>query len=83
MVHCTVAFAPPPFDFTDQLTLEQEVAPYRAMSVEERGQLLAAACRASARMLRSRPDRERVLSLRDPVPESTRLALVRLRKSEG
>jgi len=61
-------------------SLLREVADYRDLSPEERGRLLAAACRAAARVLRSRPDRDLALETLDPLPESTIKALARLRR---
>ncbi|MCC6640364.1 MAG: hypothetical protein IT386_04260 [Deltaproteobacteria bacterium] len=52
---------------------------YRGLSPAERGRLLAAACRAGARMLRSRVDAERAAAFIDPLPESSIRALARLR----
>lgn len=57
-----------------------EAAPYRYLSAAERAQHLAIACRTSARMLRARPDRLRVIALKDPLPESSVAALARLRE---
>jgi hypothetical protein len=64
----------------DDESVRAEAAPYREMSPERRLVLLAAACRAAARMLRSRPDAEDVLSHRDPLPRSSQKALERLRR---
>lgn len=65
-------------DDTESVRIEAE--PYREMTPEQRGSLLAAACRAAARMLRSRDDAEAVLAHEDPLPESSRRALERLRR---
>ena len=65
---------------TDNATsIREEAAAYVALTPEERGALLAAACRAGVKVLRARPDMVRVLDWSDPVPESTELALARLR----
>ena len=61
--------------------LDEEVAPARAMTPEERLVVVASVCRAAMLVLRMHPKRERVLAMRDPVPESTRAALRRLRAS--
>jgi hypothetical protein len=70
----------PPWVTSDAESIAREAAPYRAMSPEERGALMAAACRAGIRLLRSRDDRDRVLAHRDPLPESSVRALERLQK---
>jgi hypothetical protein len=63
----------------NQSSLRDEAAPYIGLSPEERVRLLAAACRAGARLLRARPDAARLLDGIDPLPESTERALHRLR----
>ncbi|HUT77811.1 MAG TPA: hypothetical protein VM285_09005 [Polyangia bacterium] len=65
-------------DDTDAVRVE--AAPYREMTADQRRTLLAAACRAAARMLRHREDAEAVLSHVDPLPPSTIQALARLRR---
>ena len=61
------------------LDLEREVEPYRRLDPVDRARLLAAACRAGAELLRSRPDAERAAAFEDPLPESSVRALARLR----
>jgi hypothetical protein len=56
-----------------------EAAFYRGLSAADRARLLAAACRAGARMLRSRPDAQRIAEFVDPLPESSIRALAHLR----
>ncbi len=63
----------------EALSAEREAAEYRALSAAERAELLAAACRAGARLLASRPDAERAAAHEDPLPESSLRALERLR----
>lgn len=63
----------------DRESVRWEAEPYRGMTPEERGAKMAAACRAAAKLLRAREDRAVVLAYRDPLPESTVLALKRLR----
>jgi hypothetical protein len=63
----------------EDLTPEGEADFYRSLTPEQRAELLAAACRAGAALLRSRADAERAASFRDPLPESTLRALARLR----
>jgi hypothetical protein len=67
----------------DTESVRVEAAPYREMTADQRRVLLAAACRAAARMLRHREDAEAVLAHVDPLPESTVLALARLRREAG
>ncbi len=64
----------------DATSVENESAPYRDLTPSERGALLASACRAAARILRSRPDSAEILAMRDPLPESSERALAALRK---
>lgn len=52
---------------------------YGSLSPADRANLLAAACRAGAKMLRSRADAERAATFVDPLPESSVRALARLR----
>ena len=63
----------------DETAIRREASRYRGLSVEERAQLTAMACRSAARQLRARPDREQLLAYRDPLPESSVRALARLR----
>lgn len=63
----------------NQSSLREEAAPYVALSPAQRAQLLAAACRAGAKLLRARPDAARLLERVDPLPESSQRALARLR----
>lgn len=63
----------------ERSAVEQEAAPYRGLTFAERGRLTAMACRAAARQLAARSDRERLLAYRDPLPESTQRTLARLR----
>jgi hypothetical protein len=69
-----------PLHVPDALGLRGEIELYGGLTIEERARLLAAACRAGARMLRSRPDAERVAEFLDPLPESSVRALARLRR---
>ena len=64
----------------DADSVRAEAAPYREMTVDQRQILLAAACRAAARILRHREDAELALALVDPLPPSTVRALARLRR---
>jgi hypothetical protein len=58
--------------------VERDVAPYRDLSLEERGRILEAVCRDSAAILASRPDRDRVLDQVDPPHPSYRAIIRRL-----
>jgi hypothetical protein len=69
----------PPWVVSNRESVLAEAAPYRHLSADERARHLAIACRTSGRMLRARPDWQRIVELRDPLPESSRAALVRLR----
>jgi hypothetical protein len=60
-------------------SIREEAAPYVGLTAQERAAMLAAACRAGAKLLRARADAGRILARTDPVPESTTLALARLR----
>lgn|GEM_PF-1292617 len=57
--------------------LEEEVAPYRDMTPEERGRDLAAACRAGAQLVLAHPDPAATLRYRDRLPASTRAWMAR------
>ncbi|MSP63651.1 MAG: hypothetical protein EXR72_25565 [Myxococcales bacterium] len=46
--------------------VEEDIAPYRGLSMEERGERLAAVCRSAWAILRARPDFARVAAYRDP-----------------
>jgi hypothetical protein len=60
-------------------SIEREVAPLRDASPAERLAATRRCCAATMRMLRFHPDPESVLRRVDPLRESTRLALRRLR----
>lgn len=62
-------------------SVEREAAPYRGLSADERFRAMRAACRSAARQLRARPDRERLLAYRDPLPASSIAVLRRLREA--
>jgi hypothetical protein len=63
----------------NESSIREEAAPYVGLTPEERANLLGAACRAGAKLLRARPDAARVLEHVDPLPESSEKALTRLR----
>ncbi|GAB5545214.1 MAG: hypothetical protein SangKO_049740 [Sandaracinaceae bacterium] len=60
--------------------VRDEAREYAHMTPVERGRLVAAACRGAAALLAARPDAARALAWEDPLPESTRAALARLRQ---
>lgn len=62
-------------------SVRREVAAYRDLTPAERARVLASACRTAAKLLAARPDAAEVLAFRDPLPESTVVALARLRGS--
>lgn len=53
-----------------------DVVPYRGLSLDEKGRDVEAACRTTAAILAARPDRDAVMSLRDP-PHPSYLVIVR------
>lgn len=57
----------------------EEAARYASMTPNERGALVASACRGAAALLAARPDARRALEWRDPLPESSERVLARLR----
>jgi hypothetical protein len=63
----------------NESSLREEAAPYVSLTPEARAEMLAAACRAGAKLLRARTDAARILARVDPLPESSELALARLR----
>ena len=68
------------FQSTSETEIDEDVAPYRNLSPTERGRIIAMLCRASWKILRARPDLDRVLAWRDPLPDDSRRILQRLRK---
>jgi len=57
----------------------EDVAPYRGMSLEEKGRAVEAVCRSAAAILTARPDRDAVIALRDPPHPSYAVIMARLR----
>jgi hypothetical protein len=65
---------------TDNATsLREEAAPYVGLMPEQRAVMLAAACRAGARLVRARADAASILARTDALPASSERALARLR----
>jgi hypothetical protein len=75
-----MAFVLPPSLDKDVHSVEEEAAHARALTPEERLRLVALVCRSALQVLNLHPKRALVLRLRDPLPESTRVALRRLRE---
>jgi hypothetical protein len=63
----------------NRTAVAREAEPYRRLTPEARWRATAAACRAAAQQLAHRPDRQRLLDYRDPLPESSVRLLRRLR----
>jgi hypothetical protein len=63
----------------NRTAVSREAETYRGMTPEDHGRATAAACRAAAQQLAHRPDRQRMLDHRDPLPDSSALVLRRLR----
>ena len=59
--------------------VQEEAAEYVDMTPEERGRLVAAACRGAAALLAARPDAQRAIDWQDPLPESSMSHLAELR----
>ena len=70
----------PPSLRKDLHTISEEVAWAKGLSPEQRLAVTALLCRDVVALLQLNPKRDRVLALRDPLPESTRRALARLRR---
>jgi hypothetical protein len=69
----------PPWVVDNRTAVAREAESYRGLTVEARWRATAAACRSAAHQLAQRPDRERLLEYRDPLPESSILTLRHLR----
>jgi hypothetical protein len=63
----------------DAAAVRREAHRYRGLSPAERARLTAMACRAAARQMQAREDRDRLLAHRDALPASSAQALARLR----
>ena len=63
----------------NRTAVAREAAPYRGLTPAQRAQAVASACRAAARQLATRPDRQRLIEYRDPLPSSSAALLRRLR----
>jgi hypothetical protein len=69
----------PGWVISNQESVRREAAPYRTMSPERRLALGAVAARSVMKLAFLAADRDTVLGYRDPLPESSRRALERLR----
>jgi hypothetical protein len=76
---CMTRTGLPAWAVDNRSAVAREAAPYRGLTPAERVSALAAACRAAARQLATRPDRQRLLEYRDPLPESSVVVLRGLR----
>jgi hypothetical protein len=66
--------------------IEDDIAPLRGLSLDERGKILESVCRDAMAILRARPDFERAMAHQDPrSPESlsTWLQLVKRYRAHG
>lgn len=70
----------PGWVISNEESVREEVEPYRTLTPAQRLALGAAASRSAAAVVLSSPDRDRVLSYRDPLPPSAEQALERLRR---
>lgn len=55
----------------ERASLHAEAEPYRTMTPERRGQLLALACADAMAILAARSDADRIKALRDPLDPAT------------
>ncbi|MCB9670190.1 MAG: hypothetical protein H6734_12005 [Alphaproteobacteria bacterium] len=78
-----MTFRLPPSLDRSRHTIDDEVAFARSLTPEERLAVVARVCRAAWHVLELNPNRDRILRERDPLPESTRAALARLRSRPG
>jgi hypothetical protein len=70
----------PPSLQKDRHPVSEKVAWARTLTPEERLAVVAMLCRDTVTLLQMNPKQARVHPLQDPVPESTRIALTRLRR---
>lgn len=75
-----MAITLPPSLQKERHTLEEEVSWAKRLAPEERLAVVAALCRDAVTLLELNPKAAAVIELRDPVPDSTRIALARLRR---
>jgi hypothetical protein len=68
----------PAWVLDDASSIEAEAAPWRDRTPEERGRAMREACEIAGRLVRARPDADRVYAWSDPLPASTLQALARL-----
>ncbi len=61
-------------------TLREETEFARSLTPQQRLEVVAKVCASAIRILEMHPKRDKVLATRAPLPESTRLALKRLRR---
>ncbi len=73
-----MAISLPPWVVDNDASIEAEAAPWRTVSIEDKGRAMRDACATAGRFTRARADAERVYAWRDPLPDSTIEALRRL-----
>ncbi len=73
----------PAWVVSNQESVRRESEPYRHLTMDQRFELVRSACADAMRLLAMRPDADQALDYQDPLPESTRRALDRLRRSGG
>lgn len=65
--------------WTRVLSLTEEARDYVSKTPSERAELVDVLCRDAALMLESHPDAARALDYQDPLPESSKVLMARLR----
>ncbi|HEX5656017.1 MAG TPA: hypothetical protein VFX59_02435 [Polyangiales bacterium] len=69
----------PKWVVSNEVSLEREAADYIHLTPSQRAVLVDVLCCDAQRLLAARPDRERALAYRDPLPASSVQLLARLR----
>jgi hypothetical protein len=75
-----VAIALPPSLRKERHSVAAEVSWAKQLTPPERLAVVALLCRDAVTLLQMNPKADQVLAMRDPVPESTKRALARLRR---
>lgn len=70
----------PKWVISNEASIAREAEDFVAMTPAERAELLAVLCSDAVLLLDARPDSERVLAFRDPMPRSSVVIMDRLRK---
>lgn len=58
--------------------LEDDLAPLRGISIEDRARLVKSVCAAARKLIDARADRERILGHQDPLPAESEARWLRL-----